>query len=90
MEVVEVREVVEVVPRADSCPASDAGDGEGKLAAGSVTAAGGDNCSRDWMVPVTSPASRATFQSSSETAGSRRRRRVTSQTSPRSTVLWIR
>src|SRR5213592_3837708 len=62
----------------------------GRVATGSVTAAGVESSRRDWMVPVTRLASSATFQSRSEAAGSRRRRRVTSHATPRSTVLWIK
>src|SRR5947199_10270003 len=62
----------------------------GLAATDNVTAAGVASSRRDWMVPVTSPASSATFQRRSEVAGSRRRRWVTSHATPRSTVLWIK
>src|SRR5690242_5848106 len=91
-EVVEVLEVVEVVPTGESLAGTIAGSRTlgGRLAAGKVMAAGVDSSSRDWTVPVTSAATSATFQRRSEAAGSRRRRRVTSHATPKSTVLWIR
>src|SRR5436309_14393057 len=51
----------------------------GRVATGSVTAAGVDGSSRDWIVPVTRRASSATLQWVPEAAGSSGRRRVTSQ-----------
>src|SRR5256714_8403300 len=90
----EVLEVGEVVPTGDSLlgtiAASRTLGAAGDAAAGSVTAPGVARSSRDWMVPVTRPESSATFQMRSEAAGSRRRRRVTSQASPRSALLWIK
>src|SRR5438105_3397342 len=93
-EVVEVLEVGEVVPTGDSLLGTIAGSrtlgAAGDAAAGSVTAAWVLSWRRDWIVPVTSPATSATFQRSSRAAGSRRRGRVTSHATPSSTVLWIK
>src|SRR5882762_5598581 len=95
VEVVEVVEVGEVVPgfavaSCDGAAGVLSGAASGAAAAGSVTAAGVRSWRRDWIVPVTRPASRATFHRRSEAAGSRRWRRVTSHATPSSTVLWIR
>src|SRR5947199_9437311 len=49
----------------------------GRVATGSVTAAGVDSSRRDWIVPVPRLASSATSQRGAEAAGSRRRCRVT-------------
>src|SRR2546430_17294755 len=54
----------------------------GRVATGSVTAAGVESSSRDWMVPVTSPASNATLQKTSGAAGPRLPRRVTAHATP--------
>src|ERR1041385_8374208 len=67
-----------------------AGSTGGTVAAGNVTAAGVASSRRDWIVPVTSGASRATFQSRSRAAGSSWRLRVANQATPRSAVLWIK
>src|SRR5204863_547305 len=89
-----VLEVGEVVPTGDSLLGTIAGSrtlgAAGDAAAGNVTAAGVESRRRAWMVPVTRLASSATFQRRSEAPGSRRRRRVTSHATPRSTVLCTR
>src|ERR671925_495654 len=83
VEVAEVGEVLEMCSTAGTTPGSLTVGAAGNAAAGRVTAAGGATCSRDWIVPVTSPATSATFQSSSDAAGSSRPRRVTSHTRDR-------
>src|SRR5207302_5559824 len=89
-EVVEVLEVGEVVPTGDSLLGTIAGSrtlgAAGDAAAGSVTVPGVARSSRDWTVPVTRPASSATFQMRSEAAASTRRRPVAGQASPRTAL----
>ena len=81
VEVVEVLEVVEGTLGSGSVGA------RGAEATGNIIAGGVRSWSRDWIVPVTRLATSATFHTRSEAAGSSRRRRVTSQAMPSSTVL---
>src|SRR6266705_350217 len=94
VEVVEVVEVVEGTPVDDSFFGLMLGPPTGgawsAVATGNRIAAGVDSFRLDWIVPVTRPASSATFQRRSEAAGSRRWPRVASHAIPKSTVLWIR
>src|SRR5437868_1504534 len=83
---VEVLEVVEVV---EGMLGSGSVGARGAEATGNIIAGGVRSSRRDWIVPVTNPASSATFHTRSEAAGSSRRRRVTSQAMPSSTVLWM-